>query len=46
VLNGGTPEGFLVGQRYFVRRLQFGLTGEAPSAAAQGDELVPDWKKG
>jgi len=43
VLNGGTPEGFLVGQRYFVRRLQFGLTGEPPSAVVQGAVRTAGW---
>jgi hypothetical protein len=43
VLNGGTPVGFLVGQRYFVRRLQFGLTGEAPSADVQGAVRTAGW---
>jgi hypothetical protein len=43
VLNGGTPVGFAVGQRYFVRRLQFGLTGEAPSAAVMGAVRTAGW---
>lgn len=33
VLNGGTPQGVMVGQRYFIRHLQLGLTGEPPSPA-------------
>jgi hypothetical protein len=31
VLNGGTPQGLMVGQKYFIRHLQLGLSGEAPS---------------
>jgi hypothetical protein len=31
VLNGGTPQGLMVGQKYFVRHLQLGLTAEPPS---------------
>ena len=34
VLNGGTPQGLLVGQRYFIRHLQLGLANEAPSPAS------------
>src|SRR5262245_59207391 len=30
VLNGGTPQGFAVGQRYFARHLQLGLSAEPP----------------
>ena len=33
VLNGGTPQGLMVGQKYFVRHLQLGLSGEPPSPA-------------
>jgi hypothetical protein len=31
VLNGGTPQGLMPGQKYFIRHLQLGLTGEPPS---------------
>jgi hypothetical protein len=31
VLNGGTPQGLMVGQKYFIRHLQLGLDGEPPS---------------
>jgi hypothetical protein len=43
VLNGGTPLGLVPGHRYFVRRLQFGLTGEPPSATMQGAVRTAGW---
>jgi hypothetical protein len=43
VVNGGTSVGLVVGQRYFIRRLQFGLTGEPPSATTQGAVRTAGW---
>ena len=43
VLNGGTTLGLVPGHRYFVRRLQFGLTGEPPSATTQGAVRTAGW---
>lgn len=31
VLNGGTPQGLVPGQKYFIRHLQLGISGEPPS---------------
>jgi hypothetical protein len=31
VINGGTPQGLMVGQKYFIRHLQLGLSAEPPS---------------
>ena len=43
VLNGGLPMGYVVGDRYFVRRLQFGLTGEPPSTTTMGAVRTAGW---
>jgi hypothetical protein len=43
VINGGTPQGLLVGQRYFIRRLQLGLAGERPSAADPAPIRTAGW---
>lgn len=43
VLNGGTPHGVLVGQRYFTRRLQLGLEGEPPSAESRAAIRTTGW---
>jgi hypothetical protein len=43
VLNGGTPQGLGVGQRYFVRHLQLGLTAEPPSATALAPIRTAGW---
>lgn len=43
VLNGGTPQGLMVGQRYFVRRLQFGLYGEPTSIISRGAIRTAGW---
>jgi hypothetical protein len=43
VLNGGTPQGLTVGQRYFVRHLQLGLTGEPPSPTALAPIRTAGW---
>src|SRR4029453_727307 len=43
VLNGGTPQGLGVGQRYFVRHLQLGLTAEPPSPTALAPIRTAGW---
>jgi hypothetical protein len=43
VINGGTPQGLMVGQRYFVRHLQLGLTGEPPSPKAHAPIRTAGW---
>ena len=43
VLNGGTAQGLAVGQRYFVRHLQLGLTGEPPSPTALAPIRTAGW---
>lgn len=43
VLNGGTPAGYVVGQRYYIRRLQPTLTGDPPSVAAPGAVRTAGW---
>lgn len=43
VINAGTPQGVMVGQRYFVRHLQLGLTGEPPSATVQAPIRTAGW---
>jgi hypothetical protein len=43
VLNGGTPQGLLVGQRYFSRRLQLGFEGEPPSVESRGAIRTSGW---
>jgi hypothetical protein len=43
VLNGGTPQGLLVGNRYFTRRLQLGPEAAPPSAATPGAVRTSGW---
>jgi hypothetical protein len=43
VLNGGTPQGLMVGQRYFIRHLQLGLTAEQPSVATPAPIRTAGW---
>jgi hypothetical protein len=43
VLNGGTPKGYMIGQRFYVRRLQSGLMGEAPSQDTPGNIRTAGW---
>jgi hypothetical protein len=43
VLNGGTPQGLGVGQRYFVRQLQLGLTAEPPSPTTPAPIRTSGW---
>jgi hypothetical protein len=43
VLNGGTPHGVRIGNRYFTRRLQPGLEGEPPSPASRGAIRTTGW---
>ena len=43
VLNGGTPTGLLVGQRYFVRRWQPPINGEPTGPAARASIRTAGW---
>lgn len=43
VLNGGTPQGLLVGQRYFTRRLELPLHYQPMSAAERGSIRTSGW---
>jgi hypothetical protein len=43
VLNTTTAEGFVPGQRFFVRRLQLGLTGDPPSPDTPGAVRTAGW---
>jgi hypothetical protein len=43
VLNGGTPQGILVGRRYFTRRLQLGYDALPPSVASRGAIRTTGW---
>ncbi len=43
VLNGGTPKGYMIGQRFFVRRLQLGIMGEPPTTETPGAIRSAGW---
>lgn len=43
VLNGGTPQGLMAGQRYLVRRMQVGLYGEQPGNMARPAIRTAGW---
>lgn len=43
VLNGGTPQGLMAGQRFLARRLQMGFSGEGPSIDARGAVRTAGW---
>jgi hypothetical protein len=43
VINGGTPQGLLPGQRYFTRRLQLGIDGLEPSVTSPGALRTTGW---
>jgi hypothetical protein len=43
VLNGGTPQGLAVGNRYFTRRLQPGIDSEPPAPGSPGAIRTTGW---
>jgi hypothetical protein len=43
VINGGTPQGVMAGQRYFTRRLQLGIDGLEPSVTSHGAIRTTGW---